>query len=155
MYSFLMLKFVIHIFLMVPSELKKYFFFRYRAKLVNVGPSGTLTASVGRSSMSFRGTVDYTDNICRVTLVEVKVGDLQDMKLKLTGLSPFNWILSKIATPLTSRSKFNVARAIEETFGNKIRNSLKQFNCRQYFPEPTVKAVDPVTENIEYGQNEL
>lgn len=77
------------------------------------------------------------------------------MKLKLTGLSPFNWILSKIATSVTRRSKFNVARAIEETFGNKLRNNLKQFDCRQYHPEPTAKAVDPVTENSESGQNEL
>jgi hypothetical protein len=145
--SFLMLKML--------SELKTYFFFRYRAKLINVGPSGVLTASVGRHSVYFRGRVDYTDNICTVTSVEVKVRDLQDMKLKLTGLSPFNWILSKIATSVTSRSKFNIARAIEETVGNKIRDKLKDFDCRQYFPESAVRAVDPVDENTESGQNEL
>jgi hypothetical protein len=139
----------------MSSKLKKCFFFRYRAKLVNVGPSGALTASVGSNVLSFRGVVDYTDNICRVTLVEVKVRDLQDMKLKLTGLSPFNWILSKIATSLASRSKFNVARAIEETFGNKIRNNLKQFDCQQYLPELTVKASDSVNANTESRQNEL
>lgn len=77
------------------------------------------------------------------------------MKLKLTGLSPFNWILSKVATSVTSRSKFNVARAIEETLGNEIRNNLKQFDCRRYFPGPTVKAAYPVTANTEYEQNEL
>jgi hypothetical protein len=139
----------------MSSKLNKYFFFRYTAKLANVGPSGILTASVGRNSLSFRCMVDYTGSICRVTSVEFKVRDLQDMKLKLTGLSPFNWILSKIATSVTSRSKFNVATAIEETFGNKIRNSLKQFDCQQYFPEPTVKAVDSVTANTESEQNEL
>ncbi|PNF14078.1 hypothetical protein B7P43_G02150 [Cryptotermes secundus] len=128
---------------------------RYRAKLLNVGPSGALTASVGSNSLSFRGIVDYTDSTCRVTSAEVRVMDLQDMKLKLTGLSPFNWIFSKTATSVTRRSKFNVARAIEETFGNQIRNNLKQFDCRQYFPESTVKAVDPVTENSESGQKEL
>jgi hypothetical protein len=141
--------------LTMRSRFKIYFCFRYKAKVLNVGPSGVLTASVGRNSLSFRGIVDYTDSICRVTSVEVKVRDLQDIKLKLTGLSPLNWILSKIATSVTSRSKFNVARAIEETFGNKIRNNLRQFDCRQYFPEPTVKAADPVAENAESGQNEL
>jgi hypothetical protein len=139
----------------MSSKFKKDFFFRYKAKLLNVGPSGVLAASVGNNSMSFRGTVDYTDNMCTVTSVELKVKDLQDMKLKLTGLSPFNWILSKIAASVTSRSKFNIARAIEQTVGNQISNNLKRFDCRQYFPECTVRAAEPVTENSESGQNEL
>jgi hypothetical protein len=131
----------------MSSEFNKHFFFRYRAKLLNVGPSGVLAASVGKNSVSFRGTVDYTDNTCSVTSVELKVNDLQDMKLKLTGLAPFNWILSKIASSVTNRSKFNIGRAIEQTVGNQISNSLKQFDCRQYFPERTVRAAEPFAES--------
>jgi uncharacterized UPF0160 family protein len=105
--------------------------------------------------MSFRGTVDYTDNMCTATAIELKVMDLQDMKLRLTGLFPFNWILSKIAASVTSRSKFNIARAIEETVGNQISHNLKRFDCRQYFPERTVRAAEPGAEHSESGQNEL
>jgi hypothetical protein len=137
------------------KSFKKPLFFRYRAKVVNVGPSGTLAGTVGKNSMTFRGRVDYTGNICTVTSVEVKVTGLEDVTLNLTGLYPFNWILSKIATSITSRSKLNMTRAIEDAVGNQIHNNLKQLDCQQYFPEHTVTADESVTDNVESRQNEL
>lgn len=126
---------------------------RYAAKLLRVGPSGRVTATVGRNSMSFRARLEYTDD-CTVTLEEFRVRDLQDVKLRLTGLYPFNWIFSKIAVFFTNRSKFNIARAIEETVAKEIREKLEGFNCRQYFPEPAIREVHHV-ENNELTENEL
>jgi len=120
-------------------------FSRYTAKLLYVGPRGRIAATVGSNSMTLRGTVRYTDNKCIVTLQELRVTDLRDIDLKLTGLYPFNWILSKMATPVTNRSKFNIATAIEETVGRKVREKLQGFDCRQYFPEPAVRNSEHIT----------
>jgi hypothetical protein len=92
--------------------------------------------------------VRYEGNSCTVTLQELTVWDIHDVKLTLTGLSPFNWVLSKVATSLTSRSKFNIATAIEKTVGNTIRDKLRDFDCGQYFPEPSVRDADPIPEYI-------
>lgn len=128
-----------------------FFFFRYSAKLLLVGPSGRLTATIGRNSVSFRSSVDYTGGNCTVTLQELRVQDIQDVKLSLTGLYPFNWVLSKVATSVTNRSKFNIAKAIEETVGDKIREKLQGFDCGQYFPEP----VDTIPEHTDPIENEV
>jgi hypothetical protein len=95
--------------------------------------------------------VDYTGGNCTVTLQELRVQDIQDVKLSLTGLYPFNWVLSKVATSVTNRSKFNIAKAIEETVGDKIREKLQGFDCGQYFPEP----VDTIPEHTDPIENEV
>jgi hypothetical protein len=94
--------------------------------------------------MSFRATLEYTDNNCTVTLDEFRVRDLKDVKLRVTGLYPFNWIFAKIAAFFTNRSKFNIARAIEETVGKGIRDKLEDLNCRQYLPELAIRYAQEV-----------
>ena len=113
-----------------------------------------MTAGVGRNSPSFRARLEYTDNQCTVTLEEFTVSALQDVKLGLTGLYPFNWIFSKIASYFTNRSKFNIARAIEETVGKEIRGTLERFNCRQYLPEPVIRDIHQVG-HTEPTENEM
>jgi hypothetical protein len=76
-----------------------------------------------------------------VTLEEFTVRALQGLRLRLTGLYPFNWIFSTIASLFTNRSKFNIARTIEETVGKEIRGKLEGVNCRQYFPEPGIRDI--------------
>lgn len=84
-----------------------------------------MTATVGRNSIYFRARMEYTDNQCTVTLEEFTVSALQDVKLRITGLYPFNWIFSKITSYFTNRSKFNIERVIEETVGKEIRRTLE------------------------------
>jgi len=103
-----------------------------------------VTARVGRNSMSFRARLEYTDSQCTVTLEEFTVSALQDVRLRLTGLYPFNWIFSTIASLFTNRSKFNIARTIEETVGKEIRGKLEGVNCRQYFPEVGIRDIHHV-----------
>lgn len=118
------------------------FIFRYSAKLLHVGPSGSLRATVGKNSMSFRIRVDNEGGNCMVSLKELRVRDINDVRLTLTGLSPFNWVLSKVATSVTNRSKLNIAKAIEETVGKRFLDKLQDFDCGQYFPEPAVRDAD-------------
>ena len=91
--------------------------------------------------MSFRARLEYRDSQCTVTLEEFTVSALQDVRLRLTGLYPFNWIFSNVASLFTNRSKFDIGRTIEETVGKEIRGKLEGFNCRQYFPEPGVRDI--------------
>lgn len=127
---------------------------RYTAKLLRVGPSGRVTATVGRNSIYFRARLENTDNQCTVTLQEFTVSALQDVKLRITGLYPFNWIFSKIASYFTNRSKFNIARAIEETVGKEIRRTLEGFNCQQYLSEAVKRDIHHVG-HTEPTENEM
>ncbi|KAJ9584536.1 hypothetical protein L9F63_021146 [Diploptera punctata] len=111
---------------------------RYSAKFLEVGPSGSITSTIGENSVFLRGRVSYVDNNCTVTLQELRVRVLNHIRMSLTGLSPFNWILSKVATSIVNRSKSNIIANIEQTVGEKIQNLLLTFDCSSYFPQPAI-----------------
>ncbi|XP_069705511.1 uncharacterized protein [Periplaneta americana] len=113
---------------------------RYRAELLRVGPRGVLTATVGKNSVSFRARVRYVGSNCTVTLEDLKVRELSDIDMYLTGLAPFNWVLSKIATSVVNRAKQSIMQNIELTVAANIRARLRDLDCSNYFPQPALTA---------------
>lgn len=83
--------------------------------------------------------MEYVGGNCTITVQDLRVQEIGGLQLRLTGLHPFNWILSKVATPFANRCKFNIAKAIEETVADTIREKLEGFDCGQNFAESAVR----------------
>ncbi|KDR17360.1 uncharacterized protein LOC110831786 [Zootermopsis nevadensis] len=109
---------------------------RYRAKFMRLGPHGKINGIVGKNSILLKATVAWTNQNCTVALNQLVLDSFGDFKLKVTGLGPMNWLLSKISTWILQHFESEIKGRVESTLREEIEKKLDHFDCSKYFPKP-------------------
>lgn len=94
--------------------------------------SGWITGGTDGLAASISLIVDYQKK-CPVTLEYLKVTELGDIKIKMTGLGPINSATSRILSWLTNMWRKNLVSLIEVNVKNAIEKQLSKHACISYF----------------------
>ncbi|XP_049775641.1 uncharacterized protein LOC126162884 [Schistocerca cancellata] len=94
--------------------------------------SGRLLADIDENAVLLNISFSKRDDDpkgCDVVLQELDIQRLEGINLKLTGLGPFNWLLSRIATWLTKHSQDKVADVVEKELAQIANKELQNIPC--------------------------
>lgn len=94
--------------------------------------SGRLVADIDENAVLLNISFSKRDDDpkgCDVVLQELDVQQLEGINLKLTGLGPLNWLLSRIATWLTTHSQEKVAEVVEKELAIIANKELQNIPC--------------------------
>lgn len=105
---------------------------KYKAKFINIGPSGKLDVSVAKNSLLLNATVSWNNGTCNTTLDYLRLNKLGGFNMKITGLGPLNWLISKISDWIFKKFHNEIREKVETTLKEEIESQLKTFDCTQY-----------------------
>jgi hypothetical protein len=108
---------------------------RYKAKFMELGPQGKINAIIGKNSLLLNATVSWGNRKCNMTLNQLVLNQFGGLNLRVTGLGPMNWLLSRISTWILQHFKTEVKSKIESTLRDEIEKKLAHFDCSKYIPQ--------------------
>jgi hypothetical protein len=106
----------------------------YRAKFMGLAPHGQINAIINKNSVLLKATVSWANHNCTTTLNELVLDRFGGFKLKVTGLGPMNWLLSKIGTWVLQHFESEIKDRVESTLREELETKLDHFNCSKIFP---------------------
>ncbi|XP_069668703.1 uncharacterized protein [Periplaneta americana] len=114
-------------------ETLQFGFNRYAVQFGGVGPRGMVNGEVRKNIIDIRLRVNIFSKDCKATLQELNVRHLEGISVRLTGLGPFNWVLSAVATSIANQSTENIIKSVEEGIAEEIREILESMDCNGHF----------------------
>lgn len=92
--------------------------------------SGSISGSIGKNSIALKVDVDMGEGqMCKATLREVRVVELEDLSLRLTGFGVLNGLASKLANDAVQNRKGDIVTKIETALRRDATEALKKVTC--------------------------
>ncbi|XP_049803706.1 uncharacterized protein LOC126237795 [Schistocerca nitens] len=108
-------------------------FNHYHAEFMDIGPSGTVSATVGSNSLFFKVRVDMRElQHATATIEELYVEYIDDIDLEVTGLGILNWLVSQIATWVLGFFTDSIAPFINKYLQDIASTSVSLVNPLDY-----------------------
>ncbi|KAJ9584539.1 hypothetical protein L9F63_021149 [Diploptera punctata] len=105
---------------------------KYKAKFMEIGPCGGLVVTISKNSVLLNATVSWNNGTCTTTLDYLSLNKLGGFNLRITGLGPLNWLLTKVSDWLFKKFHDEIKVKIESALKEQIENQLKTFDCSKY-----------------------
>ncbi|XP_075228478.1 mite allergen Lep d 7-like [Lycorma delicatula] len=106
----------------------------YKAKFLDIGPTGKMRATIGQNSVYLSIFLYYNIRNCSEELGLLVMDQFDDINVKLTGLDPLNWLLDDIATWVAKDFHDNIKYLIENTLRQAIKTALVTYNVCKFLP---------------------
>ncbi|XP_068083378.1 mite allergen Lep d 7 [Anabrus simplex] len=107
-------------------------FDQYFAKFMNIGPSGTLRATTGYNSVFIRAAIQLGIN-STTSLENLRVDNIDEIDVKVTGLGILNWLTSKIVTWVLGFYNESIRKVVRQQLLNPLYHVLNDVNPNEYF----------------------
>lgn len=107
---------------------------KYKAKYLNVGPTGKMRATIGQNSIYAVFYFYYNLHNCTEELGYLIMDRFDDIDVRLTGLDPLNWLLDYIGTWVVKDFHDNIKNLIEENLKIAVNSALTKYNICKYLP---------------------
>ncbi|KAL6265518.1 hypothetical protein P5V15_002313 [Pogonomyrmex californicus] len=108
----------------------KFNYNNYKLKVGLITVDGNILGTVDGLAIAAKLVINY-DKTCGVNLEYIKVTELGKIKLKMTGLGPFNSLTSKILTWLTRMLQDKIVHTVEVNVRDVAEKQLSEFICKQ------------------------
>ncbi|XP_049850549.1 uncharacterized protein LOC126322885 [Schistocerca gregaria] len=100
----------------------------YEARLGSLQAQGQLAATVASDSIAVTVNVSLGQANC-LALQELRIDQLGDIDVKLTGLGELSWLTSKIVSWLSDHFKTEVSASVEQQLRDGVSQVLGRVKC--------------------------
>ncbi|XP_067011252.2 uncharacterized protein [Anabrus simplex] len=105
----------------------------YELKFHNFGPKGRIEIRVQKIDISLNTKINIlNDTSCELILQKAQVTKLQCPQLEISGLSPFNSVISNFTSWLTEKMSKRIRGVVTARLNLAIQKALQNFTCNKY-----------------------
>uniref|UniRef100_A0A1L8DNM6 Putative 50 kDa midgut protein n=1 Tax=Nyssomyia neivai TaxID=330878 RepID=A0A1L8DNM6_9DIPT len=104
------------------------YYSKYKAKFMNVGPSGRITVTTGKNSAKLKlttnGWITGIEDIKKIINLDFNLEKVDNVRVYITGLGLLNSVVSTFITWIVAIVKNDVLKIVNKMINNLIRNYL-------------------------------
>lgn len=105
----------------------------YTLKLPLMKFSGSLNVNINSNELAFLLTIHHENKICYFKINYIKVENLNDFKVKITGFSFLNSLINKIVSRVIQSYKESIAKQVEREILNSVTKTIEDTGiCKAY-----------------------